>query len=136
MHCDDMLSISFKKLDFLDIRDPKKISVDVTFNIICSASSQLTALNIERMLVHYSEREQPDKHKQIKNVRQLVEGKEKSPSPQGDFLVVMWSTLVGIRTGPFNLSCLPLAPFTRSPQTAHTTARITCQLDRTQCHRK
>lgn len=45
--------------------------------------------------------------------------KGEAPSPQGDFLVVMWRTLVGIRTGPFNLSFLPLAPVTRSPQTAH-----------------
>ena len=74
MHCDDMLSINFKKLDFLDIRDPKKISVDVTFNIICSTSSQLTALNIEQMLVHYSRNSQTStitthKHKQSSKLR-------------------------------------------------------------------
>lgn len=51
------------------------------------------------------------------------EGKERSPSPQGDFLVVIWSTLVGIRTGPLILRSLPLAPFTRSPQTAQRKTR-------------
>lgn len=40
------------------------------------------------------------------------------PSPQGDLRVVMRSTLVGRRTGPFTLSCLSLAPFTRSADTA------------------
>lgn len=40
------------------------------------------------------------------------------PSPQGDFLVVMCSTLVGMRTGPFTFSCLSLAPRIRSEQTA------------------
>lgn len=39
------------------------------------------------------------------------------PSPQGDFLVVMWRTFVGILTGPFTLSRLSLAPRTRSAQT-------------------
>jgi hypothetical protein len=42
-----------------------------------------------------------------------------SPSPHGDFLVVMLSTLVGIRTGPLIVRFLPLAPVTRSRQTAH-----------------
>lgn len=40
------------------------------------------------------------------------------PSPAGDFLVVMCSTFVGKRTGPFTLSCLSLAPLIRSAQTA------------------
>lgn len=43
----------------------------------------------------------------------------KIPSPQGDFLVVMWRTLVGILTGPFTLRRLSLAPRTKSPQTNH-----------------
>ena len=41
----------------------------------------------------------------------------KIPSPQGDFLVVMRRTLVGILTGPLTLRCLSFAPRTRSPQT-------------------
>ncbi len=39
------------------------------------------------------------------------------PSPQGDFLVVMCRTLVGILTGPFTLNDLSLAPRTKSAQT-------------------
>ena len=35
----------------------------------------------------------------------------------------MWSTLVGIRTGPLIFRSLPLAPFTRSPQTAQRNTR-------------
>ena len=42
------------------------------------------------------------------------------PSPQGDFLVVMCSTLVGMRTGPFTLRLLSLAPLMRSAHTAQT----------------
>lgn len=45
------------------------------------------------------------------------------PSPQGDFLVVMCSTLVGMRTGPFTFSCLSLAPRIRSEQTAQVNNR-------------
>jgi len=41
----------------------------------------------------------------------------KIPSPHGDFLVVMWRTLVGILTGPLTLRRLSLAPRTRSAQT-------------------
>ena len=40
------------------------------------------------------------------------------PSPAGDFLVVMCSTLVGKRTGPFTFNCLSFAPLIRSAQTA------------------
>jgi hypothetical protein len=47
-----------------------------------------------------------------------VVGKGSIPSPQGDLRVVMWRTLVGILTGPLTLSCLSLAPFTKSAQTA------------------
>ena len=43
--------------------------------------------------------------------------KDSIPSPQGDLRVVMWRTLVGILTGPLTLSCLSLAPFTKSAQT-------------------
>jgi hypothetical protein len=39
------------------------------------------------------------------------------PSPQGDFLVVMSRTLVGILTGPLTLNRLSLAPRTKSVQT-------------------
>ena len=40
------------------------------------------------------------------------------PSPQGDLRVVMCSTLVGMRTGPFTLRRLSLAPLIRSAHTA------------------
>lgn len=40
------------------------------------------------------------------------------PSPHGDLRVVMRSVLVGRRTGPLTLSCLSLAPRTRSADTA------------------
>ena len=39
-------------------------------------------------------------------------------SPQGDLRVVILSTRVGMRTGPFTLSCLSLAPRMRSAHTA------------------
>lgn len=39
------------------------------------------------------------------------------PSPQGDFLVVMFRTLVGILTGPLTLSLLSFAPRTKSAHT-------------------
>ena len=42
------------------------------------------------------------------------------PSPQGDFLVVMCRTLVGMRTGPLTFSCLSLAPVIKSEHTAVT----------------
>merc|ERR1719278_1500448 len=51
----------------------------------------------------------------IWNLSQVLE-----PSPQGVFLVVILSTLVGILTGPFTLSSLSLAPLMRS---AHTFSR-------------
>lgn len=40
------------------------------------------------------------------------------PSPQGDFLVVMCRTLVGMRTGPFTFRLLSFAPLIKSAQTA------------------
>ena len=45
--------------------------------------------------------------------------KVSEPLPQGDLRVVMRRTLVGRRTGPFTLSCLSLARWTRSEATAN-----------------
>jgi hypothetical protein len=54
---------------------------------------------------------------QPKQFQQQRLGNSSIPSPQGDLRVVMWRTLVGILTGPLTLSCLSLAPFTKSAQT-------------------
>lgn len=51
------------------------------------------------------------------------------PSPQGDLRVVMRSTLVGMRTGPFTLSCLSLAPRIRSPHTVGCKQRVVVAWD-------
>lgn len=48
---------------------------------------------------------------------QLKHNDKLIPSPQGDFLVVIWRTLVGILTGPLTLNFLSLAPRTKSAHT-------------------
>ena len=53
-----------------------------------------------------------DAHRISKRSQVLV------PSPQGDLRVVMCSTLVGMRTGPFTFRCFSLAPRIRSAHTA------------------
>lgn len=50
-------------------------------------------------------------------------GATHSPLPQGDLRVVIFSTRVGMRTGPFTFSCFSLAPRIRSAHTAHTEGR-------------
>lgn len=53
----------------------------------------------------------PGAHRISKRSQVLV------PSPHGDLRVVMCSTLVGMRTGPFTLRCFSLAPRMRSAHT-------------------
>jgi hypothetical protein len=56
-----------------------------------------------------------EKHLNPRSVRRY----HNIPSPQGDFLVVMSRTLVGILTGPLTLNRLSLAPRTKSVQTVN-----------------